>query len=349
MNTVNDIKINSSVWMNKSYSSVLKSAPLPVPGYRGPLNTRRFPVSSAQGKPVTPAKSLPPMNGQRTMGNGGPVEGPNNSRFSHYDQAVKEQNRKIGKASMNPGRIAATKENEPYFASNLKYYPHLPQPRWVEHYQTFAELKQVLSDGDLSQVESPNQVPKQAPKLAPKQAPKLAPKQSPMQAAKPAPTATPILAKMHQARGKSVTPAQVHNDQPAQAPPRRYSMTRKNPGDGPEETLTNLFLAVSKHLLRQPQTEVQRQFQIQMKKPVQQDPLMAQFVARQKEVRFEDDLKEAPRRLQPSWCFSSNEEASNGEAFKPSGSSKPKPDTPRSWRSEGTAHLLPRKSEAKYS
>jgi len=287
--------------MNKSYSSVLKSAPLPVPGYRGP---RRFPGPPGQGKPMAPAsaKSMAPRNGQRATGNGGHFEGPSNSRFSHYDQAVKEQKRERDNASMIPGRTAAPKKSEPYFASNLKYYPHLPQPRWVEDFQTFAELKKVISHGDHSQVETTMPPPPPPP------------------------------AKVHKSRSKSVTPAQVYHNQAAQAPPLRYSMTRKNAGDGTENSMNNRFLPVSKHLIHQPNK--------QMKKPAQQDPLLAQFVARQEEVRHEDDPKKAPRRLQPSWCPSSNEEAS--------GSSKPK-DAPRSWRSEGTAHLLPKKSVAENS
>ncbi|XP_037725873.1 uncharacterized protein LOC119557260 [Drosophila subpulchrella] len=292
MNTVKDIKINSSVWMNRSYSSVLKSAPLPVPGYRGPGHARRFPGSQGQGKPMAPASS-------KSSANGGHFEGPSTSRYSHYDQAVKEQKRKQGNASMNPGRSGAAKDSEPYFASNLMYYPHLPQPLWVENFQTFADFKKVMSDGDLSQMEPPMQQP-----------------------AKPE--------KVHQSRGKSVPPAQVSQDQPsAQAPPRQYSLTRNNAADGPENSLTNLFLSVSNHLLQQ---------------PAQQDPLLAQFVARQEEVRLEDDPKKAPRRLQPSWCPCNDE-----EAYKASGSSKSKPDTPRSWRSEGTAHLLPKKSVAENS
>lgn len=45
--------------------------------------------------------------------------------------------------------------NEPYFASNLKYYPHLPQPLWVDDYQTFAEIKASISAGNHSQIRPP--------------------------------------------------------------------------------------------------------------------------------------------------------------------------------------------------
>ncbi|XP_020806216.1 uncharacterized protein LOC110182506 [Drosophila serrata] len=43
----------------------------------------------------------------------------------------------------------ATKKdgNEPFFASNLEYYPHLPQVYYSEQYQTFADLKAMVCKG----------------------------------------------------------------------------------------------------------------------------------------------------------------------------------------------------------
>ncbi|XP_070137886.1 uncharacterized protein [Drosophila bipectinata] len=46
-------------------------------------------------------------------------------------------------------------QNEPYFASNLKYYPHLPQPLWAGDYQTFADIKAAISAGNHSQIRPP--------------------------------------------------------------------------------------------------------------------------------------------------------------------------------------------------
>ncbi|KAH8238759.1 hypothetical protein KR038_001341 [Drosophila bunnanda] len=61
------------------------------------------------------------------------------------DNAGQANNQKSGQPQVN----------EPFFASNLEYYPHLPQVYYSEEYQTFAELKAMVCKGDLTQVKPP--------------------------------------------------------------------------------------------------------------------------------------------------------------------------------------------------
>ncbi|KAH8245132.1 hypothetical protein KR032_005287 [Drosophila birchii] len=69
-------------------------------------------------------------------------------------EEAKNTNPKDNSAQANKEN-GKSQPNEPFFASNLEYYPHLPQVYYSEEYQTFAELKASVCKGDLTQVKPP--------------------------------------------------------------------------------------------------------------------------------------------------------------------------------------------------
>ncbi|XP_017112650.1 uncharacterized protein LOC108136164 [Drosophila elegans] len=276
MNRPKEIKKHSSVWMRQSYADVLRD---PNPFTSNP-NPNPKPVQRAPGNPI--------QNGQ----NGGPRQ-PNPSLFMgprqrnplsfrrSCDQAM-AMTRKFRQHSTSSNQV----ENEPFFASNLMYYPHLPQPLWVGRYQTYSDIKEALSSGNLSQIR------------------------------------LPLPSELSQSRGGSSQAPRVPDlpdEPPSPAPCRRYSMTRRN-GACTGTALANIMLTAKSHLLRQPYPEFQLQMQRQLQKPVR-DPLLAQFQTRSEghvgpePIGLGGSLLEANGSSQPS-----TSEAAQKQAKKPKNS-----------------------------
>ncbi|XP_033169289.1 uncharacterized protein LOC117146842 [Drosophila mauritiana] len=111
------------------------------------------------------------------------------SRFERTNRAAENLTRPL--ASMKPKQAVASTSNEPFFASNLKYYPHLPQPAFVGNYQTYAEIKGLWLDGHFSQ--ACNTTPSPA-----------------------------------QPRRRNSITNEFPDDPPKRAPNRRYSLVRRN-------------------------------------------------------------------------------------------------------------------------
>ncbi|KAH8366619.1 hypothetical protein KR084_006925 [Drosophila pseudotakahashii] len=345
MNSFKKSKINSGVGMNKSYSSVLKSPSLPVPGQRGPV--RCFPKSMAQPAPVlarAPSKPMPSKYGQYGQHgayatSGGNYRGPSTPRSGRYEPPAEPTRRFASTYIYASGRTSTAPDNVPFFASNLRYYPHLPQPLRVRNYQTYSEIKEVMSKGNHSKFGPPKSaevrgqhaqhgqhgqhgshvgrfISRDGSDKPPKQAPVRRFQKTPGVFYEP-PNAAP-------SRGYSKTP-EFHDEPPSQAPNRRYSMTRKNGGNN-GMALANLIFRAGTNLLRPSYPEVQTQIFKQKKQPVQ-DPLLAQFKARQEELQRGDGgvPSTKPRRLQPSWCPTNLNSKASGSS---------KPDAPLSWRSD---------------
>nr|XP_017006484.2 uncharacterized protein LOC108063786 [Drosophila takahashii] len=244
--------------------------------------------------------------------------------------AMAEPHRRFASTPSSP-------DNEPFFASNLRYYPHLPQPLWVGHYQTYSEIKEFMSKGKHSKFGQHGQQAQQGPQgqqggrfisRGSFYGPQKAGPSRRQLTAREEPTEPPI-----RRFQKKKTP-EVNYEPASQAPNRRYSVTRKNGGHN-GMALANLILSASSHLLRQPYPEIQRQIHKPLKKPVQ-DPLLAQFKARQEELQrgAGGDLSNKPRRLQPGWCSSYVD-------------SKASKDAPLSWRSNTQQPV--KKSAPKYA
>ncbi|KAI8033043.1 uncharacterized protein LOC128266041 [Drosophila gunungcola] len=265
MNRPKEIKKHSSVWMRQSYADVLRDPnpfpPNPNPVHHAPGN----PIQN--GGPRQPKPSLCMAPRQRN---------PLSFRGS-CDQAT-AMTRRFRQLSTSSNRV----ENEPFFASNLMYYPHLPQPLWVGRYQTYSEIKEALSSGNLSQIR------------------------------------LPLPSELSQYRGGSSLAPRVPglpDEPPSPAPSRRYSMTRRN-GACTGTALANIMLTAKSHLLRQPYPEFHLQLQRQLQKPVR-DPILAQFQThREGHVGLEPiglggNLLEANGSSQPSTSEAAQKQAMN--------------------------------------
>lgn len=113
------------------------------------------------------------------------------SRFDRTARAEEDVTRQLASVSLKPKQPVASTSNEQFFASNLHYYPHLPQPTAVGHYQTYAEIKSLWLKGHFSQACNPTSRSMQPP------------------------------------RRISIT-NEFPDDQPKPAPKRRYSLVRRN-------------------------------------------------------------------------------------------------------------------------
>ncbi|EDV45515.1 uncharacterized protein LOC6555686 [Drosophila erecta] len=128
--------LQTSIWINKKFESSLLSSSKPVQSGWGDF--------LAVAEPQVPAKP----SRKRKMA-------AMCSRLSGSDRATEELARQFASMTVKPENAVASNANEPYFASNLKYYPHLIQPTRVGHYQTYAEIKELWLKGNYSQLGTP--------------------------------------------------------------------------------------------------------------------------------------------------------------------------------------------------
>ncbi|EDX00932.1 uncharacterized protein LOC6523952 [Drosophila yakuba] len=193
-----EMNLQTSIWINKSFESSLLSSPKPVPS--GSVDYHAMGSAKANRK------------GKRAA---------TYSRFSRSDRAAEDPARQFASLAVKSNDAVASSANEPFFASNLKYYPHLPQPTWVGHYQTYAEIKALWLEGNYSQLRGP--IP---------------------------PSARP--------RRDYSFAHEVPDEPPKPVPNRRYSVNRRN-GARTGKPMPSFVFTVNNHLPGQAYPEVQMQ------------------------------------------------------------------------------------------
>ncbi|XP_017065869.1 uncharacterized protein LOC108104368 isoform X1 [Drosophila eugracilis] len=206
MNSRNEFKIQTSVWINKSYSAVLK----------GPAVHQ---VQCAPGifrrVPVAPRERVYHLRSDKGAAAG---------CSRHNDYPMDDlAHRFVNLSMVSKPNIKVRGCNEPFFASNLKYYPHLPQPARVRYYQTYAEIKEMMTL---------EKIPEE-----------------------------PANSEEHEILDCSKT-VELPDEPIRSAPNRRYSMSRGRKGIHTDVALANIFQSAGNNLLRQPPPSIQRQFQV---------------------------------------------------------------------------------------
>ncbi|XP_043658507.1 uncharacterized protein LOC122623417 [Drosophila teissieri] len=193
-----EMNLQTSIWINKNFESTLLSSTKPVPSGSADFRATGSAKGNRKGKKAATY-----------------------SRFSRSDRAAEELARQFASLSVKPNDAVAASANEPFFASNLKYYPHLPQPAWVGHYQTYAEIKALWLEGNYSQLRGP------IPPLA-------------------------------RSRRDNPFAHEVPDEPPKPAPNRRYSVNRRN-GARTGKPVPSLVFTVQNHLPSEAHPEVQMQ------------------------------------------------------------------------------------------
>ncbi|XP_017054872.1 uncharacterized protein LOC108097224 [Drosophila ficusphila] len=308
MNRKREVKIHTSVWVNKRYSAVLQgpaalAAPAaPPPMHRLPAHMRRAPPTAmaaaqkgprgaALPRPRNLAPPLAPPFGSSGIGISGPrfasrvhfgAPGSGPLHFGaprggvplfgqHCPTPLEELSRLFS-------QMPSLGVDEPFFASNLKYYPHLPQPDFVGPYQTYAQVKAAMArcmgGGD---------------------------------PAHPLPLPLPLAVRACSQSKESLEEEELKEPQePLETDVafcRRFWMT----GQSGLLSLSNLLFSASGHLLQQSSPELQRQMELQLR---QRDPLLTRFLSLQDDLLQGRRLPAEQRRWSPMPMIA--EEASGG-------------------------------------